>query len=90
MVYSFTAAATVWLKQRRQRHGIFGFYIRQEQTETSDVDVLVEFSKTPSLLTFINLENYPSDNLEVKVDLGHKAGFKLRIGDRILEEVVYL
>jgi hypothetical protein len=70
--------------------GIFGSYIRQEQTEASDVDVLVEFSKTPSLLKFVNLENYLSDNLGVKVDLVHKAGLKPRIGDRILAEVVYL
>lgn len=70
--------------------GVFGSYVRQEQTETSDVDVLVEFSETPSLLKFVNLENYLSDNLGVKVDLVHKAGLKPRIGERILAEVVYL
>jgi uncharacterized protein len=70
--------------------GIFGSYVRQEQTETSDVDVLVEFYETPSLLKFVNLENYLSDNLGVKVDLVHKAGLKPRIGERILAEVIYL
>ena len=70
--------------------GVFGSYVRREQTETSDVDVLVEFSETPSLLKFVNLENYLSDNLGVKVDLVHKAGLKPRIGERILAEVVYL
>src|SRR6476469_3391545 len=70
--------------------GIFGSYVRQEQTETSDVDLLVEFSEIPSLLKFIHLENYLSDNLGVRVDLVHKAGLKPRIGERILKEVVYL
>ncbi|EDX73819.1 hypothetical protein MC7420_5699 [Coleofasciculus chthonoplastes PCC 7420] len=70
--------------------GIFGSYVRKEQTETSDVDVLVEFSQTPSLLKFINLENYLTDNLGVKVDLVHKGGLKPRIGERVLAEVVYL
>ncbi len=70
--------------------GIFGSYVRQEQTQTSDVDILVEFSETPSLLKFVNLENYLSDNLGVKVDLVHKAGLKPRLGERILAEVVYL
>jgi uncharacterized protein len=70
--------------------GIFGSYVRREQTETSDVDVLVEFSETPSLLKFVNLENYLSDNLGVKVDLVHKGGLKPRLGERILAEVVYL
>jgi len=70
--------------------GVFGSYVRQEQTEASDVDVLVEFSETPSLLKFVNLENYLSDNLGVKVDLVHKSGLKPCIGERILAEVVYL
>jgi len=70
--------------------GIFGSYVRQEQTESSDVDVLVEFFETPSLLKFVNLENYLSDNLGVKVDLVHKASLKPRIGERILAEVIYL
>jgi len=73
-----------------QELGIFGSYLRKEQTETSDIDVLVEFSQTPSLLKFINLENYLSDHLGVKVDLVHKLGLKPRIGERILAEVVYL
>ena len=88
-----------WLVQNksllRERYkvrelGVFGSYVWQEQTEASDVDVLVEFSETPSLLKFVNLENYLSDNLGVKVDLVHKTGLKPRIGDRILAEVVYL
>ena len=88
-----------WLEQNKavlqERYhvselGIFGSYVRNEQTDTSDVDLLVEFSKTPSLLRFINLENYLSDNLGVKVDLVHKAGLKSRIGARILSEVVFL
>ena len=70
--------------------GIFGSYIRQEQTETSDIDILVEFSKTPSLLKFINLENYLSDRLNVKVDLVHKSGLKPRVGKQILAEVIYV
>ena len=88
-----------WLVQNRsllqERYkvrelGVFGSYVRQEQTEASDVDVLVEFSETPSLLKFVNLENYLSDSLGIKVDLVHKSGLKPRIGERILAEVVYL
>lgn len=70
--------------------GLFGSYSRQEQTEHSDLDILVEFSEVPSLLKFINLENYLTDNLGIKVDLVHKSGLKPRLGQRILEEVVYL
>lgn len=70
--------------------GILGAYVRQEQTDDSDIDILVEFSQTPSLLKFINLENHLSDHLGIKVDLVHQSGLKPRIGEIILAEVIYL
>jgi predicted nucleotidyltransferase len=36
--------------------GLFGSYVRNEQKETSDIDILVEFKETPTLLEFIELE----------------------------------
>jgi len=36
--------------------GIFGSYIREEQREDNDLDILVEFSKEPDLLEFIGLK----------------------------------
>jgi uncharacterized protein len=70
--------------------GIFGSYIRGEQTKDSDLDILVQFDKTPGLLKYIELENYLSDLLEVKVDLVMKSSLKPNIGKRILNEVVAL
>ena len=67
--------------------GLFGSYVRKEQHEKSDLDILVEFQETPSLLEYIELENYLSDMLGVKVDLVMKNALKQRIGQRILEEV---
>lgn len=43
--------------------GIFGSFARCEMNEKSDMDILVEFTDTPSLLKFVNLENYLSDLL---------------------------
>ena len=73
-----------------QELGIFGSYSREEQTETSDLDVLVVFSDPPSLMTFLRLENDLTDNLGVKVDLVHKPGLKPCLGQRVFSEVVYL
>ena len=82
------------VKQRYhgQRLGIFGSFVRGEQTESSDIDVLVEFDPAArfGLLTFCELENELSDLLNLKVDLVMKKGLKPRIGERILAEVVYL
>jgi uncharacterized protein len=68
--------------------GIFGSYVRGEQKEDSDLDVLVEFSKTPDLFEFIGLKQELSDMLGVKVDLVMKNALKPTIGERILDEVV--
>jgi hypothetical protein len=69
---------------------IFGSYVREEQTETSDIDVLVEFEKSIGSLEFVGLRSHLSDLLGVKVDLVMKKALKPRIGDRILSEVVYV
>jgi len=72
--------------------GIFGSFVRSEQTDTSDVDVLVEFDPDArfGLLTFCQLENDLSELLQRKVDLVMKDGLKPRLGERILQEVIYL
>ncbi|WP_370574039.1 nucleotidyltransferase family protein [Methanomethylovorans sp.] len=67
--------------------GIFGSYVRGEHTPKSDLDVLVEFSRTPTIFRFVHLENYLSDSLGVKVDLVMKNALKPNIGKYILREV---
>lgn len=64
--------------------------MREEQGPGSDLDVLVTFREAPSLLKFIELEDYLTKALGVKVDLVVKDALKKRIGDRILAEVVPL
>lgn len=72
--------------------GIFGSYVRGEQTEASDVDILVEFDPSFKfgLVTYGKIENYIADTLGKKVDLVMKRALKPYIGKRILQEVVYL
>jgi uncharacterized protein len=70
--------------------GIFGSYVRGEQKKKSDLDVLVEFYETPSLFEFIELEDFLSQKLGVKVDLVLRDALKPRIKDSILKEAVYV
>jgi uncharacterized protein len=70
--------------------GIFGSYVRSEQDEESDLDLLVTFHEAPGLLAYIELESYLSNLLGVKVDLVMESAWKPRIGKRILAEVVPL
>ena len=68
--------------------GVFGSYVRDEQSLGSDLDLLVTFYDLPSLFKFIELENYLSDFLGLKIDLVMRETLKPRIGERILKEVV--
>ncbi len=79
-------------RYRIKEIGIFGSYVREEAKESSDVDILVEFEPDAkiSLLDFVELENYLSDILGIKVDLVEKSALKPRIGKQILTEVVYV
>lgn len=70
--------------------GIFGSYVRNEQTPDSDVDVLVDMKDGKTLFDLLRLEYYLSDALGVKADVVLRDGIKKRLADRILKEVVYL
>ncbi|MEM2928334.1 MAG: nucleotidyltransferase family protein [Nitrososphaerota archaeon] len=68
---------------------IFGSYARNEQKETSDVDILVEFSEPVGLL-FFHLADYLEEILEVKVDLLTPDGIKPNRRKYIMENLVYV
>jgi len=80
------------LKERFKvkRIGIFGSYLRGEEKKGSDVDILVEFIEEPGFFEFLELEDYLSKILKVKVDLVMKDALKPLIGKHILNEVIYL
>jgi hypothetical protein len=67
---------------------IFGSFVRNEQDKNSDLDILVSFSKVPSLLKSIELKNYLSDQLGVNIDLVMKDSLKPRICKNILGEAI--
>ena len=69
--------------------GIFGSYVRGEQTKTSDLDLLVEFDAPVGFFKFIDLEDYLSEKLRVKVDLVTPEALKPLIKSHIIEEAVY-
>lgn len=67
---------------------VFGSYARSEQKRKSDVDLLVTYKKAPSLIQFIELENFLSDKLGIKVDLVMKDSLKDEIKELIIREAV--
>lgn len=65
---------------------VFGSFVRGEAGSGSDLDLLVTFDRTPTLLQFVALENMLSDELGVKVDLVMKDSLKPELGKYILAE----
>ena len=70
--------------------GMFGSYIRGEQGEDSDIDILVTLEQPVSLLTFSEMGHHIEDLLGIRTDVVLKKTLKPYIGRRILEEVHYV
>ncbi len=68
--------------------GVFGSYVRGEQKQRSDLDILVEFDQTPTLLEFVHLKRHLSELVGIPVDLVLKKTLKPHIGQYILAELV--
>jgi len=71
--------------------GLFGSYVRDEQSEESDIDILIDFEPDKE-----NFDNYMAvyDIIErlfqnKKVDIVTKNGLSPYIGPKILNEVKY-
>ncbi|MEJ5198066.1 MAG: nucleotidyltransferase family protein [Anaerolineae bacterium] len=69
--------------------GIFGSWVRGEQTRRSDLDILVEIDDDAlTLFQFVELRDYLSELLGVRVDLVERSTLKPHIEQRVLQEVV--
>jgi predicted nucleotidyltransferase len=67
---------------------IFGSYAREEQTEKSDLDLLVTYSGPVSLFTIYDLKKYLKRKLRMKVDVVSKEFLNEYIRDQVLKETV--
>lgn len=72
--------------------GLFGSYLRNEQSKQSDIDLLIDFEPEQE-----NFDNYMAvydlfENLfkDEKVEVVTKNGLSKHIGPKILNEVLYV
>jgi uncharacterized protein len=77
-------------KYRVLEIGVFGSYVRGEQKERSDIDILVSFSGIPDVFKYMELEEYLKRLLRRKVDLVRKEAIRPELKKRILKEAVYV
>lgn len=68
---------------------VFGSYSRNDQTEQSDIDILVDFNR-PVGLEFIELAVDLEKLLDIRVDLVSKNGIKPRYFESVKEDLIYV
>ena len=71
-----------------RRIGLFGSFVRGEETKESDIDILVEF-EDPTFRNFMNLAFYLEDIFSRRVDLLTPEGISHRIRPYVEREVVW-
>jgi len=77
----------------KERYGIkeieiFGSYVRGEQTEKSDVDILVDFYELPDVFDLLKLERSLRGILKCRVDVVRKQAIRRELRDQILSEAI--
>lgn len=69
--------------------GLFGSVVRDDFTDKSDIDIIVDFTK-PIGIEFIDLADYIESKLRKKVDLVSKNGVKAKYFHQIESEIIYV
>ncbi len=82
-----TKLVSILKKYGANKIGIFGSYIHGEQRPDSDLDVLVHFRESKSLLTLVRIERELSEQLGVKVDLLTEQSISPYLIDQIKTEM---
>ena len=70
--------------------GLFGSFVREEQTELSDIDLAVEIESDNKFRSFFGLKAYLEENLQRRVDLGIESSIKPIVKKYIDKEIVYV
>ena len=77
-------------KHNVKRIGLFGSYVKNEQTAESDIDLVVEFEKGKKTFdNYMELKFFLEDLLECKVDLVIAEAIKPDLKPYIMEDVKY-
>lgn len=76
-------------KYHLKKLGFFGSYVRGDETQSSDLDIMVDFEK-PIGLDFVTLADELESILGVKVDLVSVNAVKPRMMESIKKELLYV
>jgi predicted nucleotidyltransferase len=69
--------------------GLFGSIVRDDFKPTSDIDIIVDFTK-PIGIEFVDLANFIESKLDKKIDLVSKNGVKKKYFEQIEPQIIYV
>lgn len=75
-------------KHKVVRAGLFGSFARNEETEGSDVDLLVQFSLVRGMFQYLNLKFELEEVLNRKVDLIEYTSIRPKLRKSIFEDEI--
>ena len=67
---------------------LFGSFVREEQSENSDIDILVEFEEDADLFDLMGLTLQLEEELHRKVDVVPKSALRIELQESVLQEVI--
>ena len=77
-------------KEGANKIGVFGSYAKGNASSKSDVDILVDFTKSKSLLDIVRIERELFEKLYVKIDLCTRKSISPYLINQIEGEEVLL
>jgi hypothetical protein len=81
---------TITARYKAKAMGLFGSFVRGEQSASSDIDVLVEFEEEADLFDLVGLALLLEEELQQKVDVIPKRALRAELREAVLQEVVTL
>lgn len=71
--------------------GIFGSFVRDEQTSSSDIDMVIEMEGSKkNIHTFMQLRRFLEKETSRKIDLGFEHSLKPAIREKIKGQIIYV
>jgi predicted nucleotidyltransferase len=79
---------TITARYKVREISLFGSFVRGEQKESSDIDLLAEFDENADLFDLIGLELYLEDTFKRAVDIVPKQALRAELRETVLQQVV--
>ncbi len=70
--------------------GLFGSFVRGEQRETSDIDILADFNEEADLFDLIGLAQFLEEKLHRKVDVVPRNALRTELRESVFREIAIL